>query len=162
MMWRKWMSKPASAPPTQVPISEIGAYPQSEWPFPAMGRIWWAIREPRSRAGFMLVPVGPAIEMMIAQTSAPTRNGVSDPATAPDLATRETMETATNTRVKVGTISAIKLFRTLGIAGWLQKQASLCQGSGVSAQRGRDCSQTNTEPPNPPSICAAKYGKTLE
>jgi len=49
-----------SNPPASVPTTEIGAYPQSELPFPGIEVIAWAILELRSRAGFMLEPVVPA------------------------------------------------------------------------------------------------------
>jgi hypothetical protein len=51
-----------------------GSGSQSELPFPAIGRTAWAILEPRSRAGFIPVPVGTARESS-PQTNPPTRNG---------------------------------------------------------------------------------------
>src|ERR1700683_3405644 len=126
----------------------MGAYPQSELPLPAIGRIAWAILDPRSRAGFMLVPVGPASARISPQTSAAIRTG---PKPAGKLA-RVRMQTATNTSSVVGIISLIRLVTLLGIDGWLQKQLSFTIGLGVAAQCGRKCSQTRTDPTNAPDI----------
>src|ERR1700683_1005210 len=147
-MCKRRIANPASTPPAKVPISEIGAYPQSEPPLPAMGRIAWAIREPRSRAGFMLVPVGPARARINPQTKAAIRTG---PKPAGKLA-RVRMQTATNTSKVVGIISLTRLATLLGMEGWLQKQLSFMIGLGVAAQCGRKCSQTRADPTNAPSI----------
>src|ERR1700732_1280173 len=132
-MCRRRIAKPASAPPVSVPITEIGAYPQSELPFPAIGRIAWAIRDPRSRAGFMLVPVGPASASISPQTKAAMRTG---PKPAGKFE-RVRMQTATNTSRVVGIISLIRLVTLLGMDGGLQKQPNFNVGFGVEAQCGR-------------------------
>src|ERR1700735_1849597 len=132
-MCRRRIANPASAPPAKVPITEIGAYPQSELPFPAIGRIAWAIRDPRSRAGFMLVPVGPASARISPHTSAAIRTG---PKPAGRLA-RVRMQTATNTNRVVGIISLMRLVTLWGMEGWLQKQPNFNVGFGVAAQCGR-------------------------
>src|SRR5258708_14911652 len=99
-----------------------------------MGRMACAIRELRSRAGFMLVPVVPANESMSPQTSPPIKNGPRPPAKPADKLAREKMQPATNTSTNVGIISLTRFVILLGIAGWLQKQLSLRTGSVVSAQ----------------------------
>src|SRR5580704_1731630 len=147
-MCRRRIANPASAPPASVPITEIGAYPQSELPLPAIGSTAWAMREPRSRAGFMLVPVGPASARISPQTKAAIKTG---PKPAGRLA-RVRMQTATNTNSVVGIISLIRLVTLLGIDGWLQKQPSFNVGFGVAAQCGRKWSQTRTDPANAPNI----------
>src|ERR1700691_5852208 len=129
-MCKRRIANPASTPPARVPMSEIGAYPQSEPPLRAMGRIAWANREPRSRAGFMLVPVGPARARISPQTNAAIRTG---PKPAGRLA-RVRIQTATNTSRVVGIISLTRLTALLGMEGWLQKQRSFMIGLGVAAQ----------------------------
>lgn len=47
------INTPAMAPPMSGPSTGIGAYPQSELPLPAIGKMAWAIRGPRSRAGLI-------------------------------------------------------------------------------------------------------------
>src|ERR1700735_3657763 len=132
-MCRRRMANPASAPPANVPISEIGAYPQSELPFPAIGRTAWAIREPRSRAGFMLVPVAPATASISPHTNAATKTG---PKPAGKLA-RVRIQTATNTSRVVGIISLMRFVALLGMDGGLQKQPGFNGGVVVAAQCGR-------------------------
>src|SRR5258708_4819411 len=46
-------------PASNGPMMGTSAYPQSEFPLPLMGRIAWATRGPKSRAGFIAYPVGP-------------------------------------------------------------------------------------------------------
>src|ERR1700683_5592502 len=111
----------------------MGAYPQSELPLPAIGRIAWAILDPRSRAGFMLVPVGPASARISPQTSAAIRTG---PKPAGKLA-RVKMQKATNTSSVLGIIWLIRLVTLWGMDGWLQKQPNFLTGSAVAAQCGR-------------------------
>src|SRR6204780_5379954 len=136
----------------------MGAYPQSELPLPAIGRIAWAIRDPRSRAGFMLVPVGPASARISPQTSAAIRTG---PKPAGKLA-RVKMQTGKNTSSVVGIISLTTLVTLLGMDGWGQKQPDFLTGSAVAAQSGRKWRQTRTDPTNAPNICAVTYGKSWE
>src|ERR1039458_543963 len=65
----------ASAAPSSGPIIGIGAYAQSELPFPATGHSACATRGPKSRAGLMAYPVVPPSDNPIAHTSADTMYG---------------------------------------------------------------------------------------
>src|SRR5712692_709728 len=102
-----------------------------------MGRMVCAIRELKSRAGFILLPLVPANESMSPHTSPPIKNGPKPLAKPVDKLAREKTQLATKTSTNVGIISLTRFVILLGIAGWLQKQLSLRTGSGVSAQCGR-------------------------
>src|SRR5439155_18246366 len=65
----------AIRPPMIGPATGIHAYPQSEFPLPAIGRSACASRGPKSRAGLIAYPVGPPNDRPMAHTRIPTRNG---------------------------------------------------------------------------------------
>ena len=56
------MAVPTMAPMIG-PTTGTQEYAQSEPPLPRMGRMAWAMRGPRSRAGLMAYPVGPPREV---------------------------------------------------------------------------------------------------
>src|SRR5271156_4664378 len=123
-----------------------------------MGKTAWAMREPKSRAGFMLEPEVPASARIKPKTREAMRKG---PGPGGRLA-RLKMQAPTKTSRVVAIISQTRLAARWGMAGWLQKQLSLWMGSGVWPQCGKKCSQTRTEPTKAPSICAEIYGSNLE
>src|SRR5437867_7990386 len=118
------------------PITGIGAYPQSEPPFPSIGRIACAMRGPRSRAGLIAYPVGPPSDNPIPQTKLPTRYGPSPEAGPVAETPLEKIAPTTKTSTKVAMTSLSKFVTPLRIAGAVQKHASLISVSGVSFQSG--------------------------
>src|SRR6266446_3481305 len=119
------------------PITGIGAYPQSEPPFPAIGRIACAMRGPRSRAGLMAYPVGPPSDRPMPQTRLPTRYGPS-PTAGPAVETLlEKIAPTTKTSTNVAITSLSKFVTVLRIAGAVQKHPSFAEASGVSFQCGK-------------------------
>src|SRR5271156_1789484 len=116
-----------------------------------MGNTAGAIRDPRSRAGFMLEPVVPARARMRPQTNAAMRNG----ANPGGRFWRVIMQAPTKTKRVVAITSQTKFLALLGMAGWLQKQLSLRMGSSVGFQCDKKCSHMRTEPTKAPSVCAA-------
>src|SRR6187200_1839180 len=66
-----------SKPPINGPTMGIQLYDQSDDPLPGMGKTKWAIRGPKSRAGFMAKPVGPPRLSPMEVISPPTITGLS-------------------------------------------------------------------------------------
>src|SRR5271154_2601860 len=125
------------APAINGPTIGTSAYPQSELPLSLMGRIAWARRGPKSRAGFIAYPVGPPRLRPSAQTSTPHNHGpnpggspVDDTALLPKLK-------PTRIRQVVAIISVSRFAGRLRIAGVEQKIASFAPASGVTFQCGK-------------------------
>src|SRR5712692_6230524 len=117
------------------PTTRTAAEAQSDLTLPATGRIAWAIRGARSRAGLIAYPVVPPSERPIPQTRQATRYAPSpegNPA-AEDTAL-EKMAATTNTRTSVPMISLTRFAMRLRIAGAVQNTANFKEGSGVSFQ----------------------------
>src|SRR5207244_12573033 len=115
----------------------VGEYTQSEPAFTVIGRIAWAMRCPRSRAGLIAYPVVLPRDRPMPHTRLPTRYGPS-PAAGPAAETLfEKIAPTTKTRTKVAMISLSKFATVLRIAGAVQKHPSLAAASGVSFQCGK-------------------------
>src|SRR5579864_5779333 len=111
------MANPAAPPPSKGPIIGTSAYPQSDGPLPAIGRMAWAMRGPRSRAGLIAYPVGPPSDSPIPQTRQATRYGPY-PGMKPVPATAfEKIAPTTKTRMKVPIISLTAFMAGFRIAG---------------------------------------------
>src|SRR5260370_20729813 len=110
------------------------AYRQSEFPLSLIGRIAWATRGPKSRAGFSAYPVGPPRPRPTAHTRTPHNHGpkpigrpVDDTAVLPKLK-------PTTIRQVVAIISVSRLAGRLRMAGAVQKTAIFASSSGVTFQ----------------------------
>src|ERR1035438_4990739 len=108
-------------PAISGPMIGTSAYPQSEFPLSLMGRIAWATRGPKSRAGFIAYPVGPPRLRPSAQTRTPHSQG-------PNPAGRPVDETALLPKLKpttikhvVAIISVSRFAGRLRIAGMVQR-----------------------------------------
>src|SRR6267154_6854713 len=110
-------AKPASAPPVSGPRTGMGAYRQSDPPFPAIGRIACVRRGPKSRAGFIAYPVVPPRESPTPHTRLATRYGPRPLASPPAATALEKIAPTTNTRTNVAMISLKRLGSALRIAG---------------------------------------------
>src|ERR1035438_8593471 len=101
-----------------------------------MGRIEWANRGAKSRAGLIAYPVLPPRERPIDQTSAPTRTGPNPGAHPPGAMRRENSAVETRIKTNVPRASLKKFHGHLRIAGDVQKQASFSSASSVTLQCG--------------------------
>src|SRR5580658_6284670 len=124
-------------PAIKGPIIGTNAYPQSEFPLSLIGRIAWATRGPKSRAGFIAYPVGPPRLRPSAHTRTPHNHGpnpggrpLADTALLPKLK-------PTTIRQVVAMISVSRFAGRLRMAGAVQKIASFAPASGVAFQCGR-------------------------
>src|SRR6478609_3608922 len=88
------------APPISGPTIGTQEYAQSEEPLPRIGRMAWATRGPRSRAGLIAYPVGPPSEAPMPTTSSATNSGPRPDGVPPEIR-------ITNTRTKVARISVM-------------------------------------------------------
>src|SRR2546423_1704492 len=128
----------APLPPAMtVPAAGTSAYPHFDFSFPPIGRMAWARRGPKSRAGFNAYPVGPPSPSPIAQTRAPQNHG-PNPIASPvdDTALLEKVEPTTIRHV-VAMISVSRFAGKLRMAGAVQKTPNFVLGSGVTFQCGR-------------------------
>src|SRR6266576_226828 len=118
-------------PAINGPTIGTSAYPQSDFPFPLIGRMAWARRGPKSRAGFNAYPVGPPSPSPIAHTSVPQNHG-PNPIASPvdDTALLEKVEPTTIRHV-VAMISVSRFAGKLRMAGAVQKTPNFLLGSGV-------------------------------
>src|SRR3954453_17092811 len=149
--------RPPTTPPMSGPTTGIHAYPQSDGPLPAIGRIACMMRGPRSRAGLIAYPVGPPSDRPMPSTSRPTISGPSAVSAVALLAKNARIP---NTSTKVPMISVIMFDTGLRIAGPVEKQASFSPGSSVSLQWSRYASQTKVAPMNAPTNSPARYSGT--
>ena len=120
----------ATSPPAIGPITGIQAYFQSLSRLRGMGRIAWAIRGPKSRAGLMAYPVGPPNERPTPNTSNPAGSAFK----VPRLLSGFDINKTPRTNIKVPIASVRKLKTLFLIAGPVENTASFASPSSVASK----------------------------
>src|SRR5699024_8787377 len=121
-----WEARPAMMAPTSGPKTGTHEYAQSEPPLFGIGSSEWTMRGPRSRAGLMAHPVGPASEASRATTMGATASG-------PSLSGVPPKTRMTKTSTKVATISVMKFQPKERISGPVEKVPRMLPGSSSSS-----------------------------